>query len=225
MSWLWVNSLESHLSHELKRFNSPRYCLSHELIRINFSGRPLGRKPQKGHTKLNRMGQAQKGHAKSYPMGHTLYRHDIIESWVDFKLIFQTVFWVVSECESKFWKAFSVASWFESKLWKVFWVVRRFESKFWKAIWVMTWFDLNSRKPFRVMSWFESILKSHCDSRVESESKLSETELNRIKKNWVVPMSAWMESCPSLRFSRIGEKRRCARQSFFAIQMPFAQLS
>ena len=50
------------------------------------------------------------------------------------------------------------------------------------AIWVMSQFESNSRKPLRVMSWFESILENHCESWVESESKLSETDLNRIEK-------------------------------------------
>ena len=51
-----------------------------------------------------------------------------------------------------------------------------------ETIWVMSRFESNSRKLFCVVSWFESILDSHCDSWVESESKLSETELNRIRK-------------------------------------------
>ena len=146
-------------------------------------------------------------------------------SW--FESIFRKVFWVVSHYESKLWKALWVASWFESKRWKAFWVVRRFESKFWKAVCAMSRFDSNSIKPFRVMSWFESILESHCESRVESEPKLSETELSsRRRKNWFALMSAWMESCwPPLRFSRIGEKRWFAGPPFFKIQMSFAQLS
>ena len=77
---------------------------------------------------------------------------------------------------------------FESNFWKAFWVMSWSESKFWKAIWVMSRFESNSRKLFWVVSWFESIFESHCKSWAESESKLPETELNRIKKR-VVPMS------------------------------------
>ena len=43
-------------------------------------------------------------------------------------------------------------------------------------------FESNSRTPFRVVSWFKSILESHCESWIESESKLSDNELNRIEK-------------------------------------------
>ena len=59
-SWFWVNSLESFLSHELIRFNFPRYCLNHDLIQINFSRGHLSRKPVKGDTNSNGMGQILK---------------------------------------------------------------------------------------------------------------------------------------------------------------------
>ena len=107
-------------------------------------------------------------------------------SW--FESVYKNVFWVVSRFESKLWKAFWVVSWFESKLWKAFWVVSRFESELWKVIWVVSQFESNSRKLFLVVSWFKSIIESHCESRVDSESKLSETALSWIEK--VVPMSA-----------------------------------
>ena len=147
--------------------------------------------PQKDHTRSNRMGQAQK---RSYEVESNWTEaqsqwYNWVMSW--FESIFQKGFesWAVSRLESKFWKAFWVVNWFELKLWKAFWVVSRFESNLWKAIWVRSRFESNSRKLFRVVSWFESILESQCEKWVESESKLSETELNWIEQIWVVPMS------------------------------------
>ena len=60
LSWIWVNSVENCLSHGLNRFNSPRYYLRHELIRINFSGSLLHLKPKRVHTKSNGMGRILK---------------------------------------------------------------------------------------------------------------------------------------------------------------------
>ena len=48
--------LESRVSHELNRFKTPKYCFSHELIRIN----ALSRMPKKRLTKFSeilKMGQ------------------------------------------------------------------------------------------------------------------------------------------------------------------------
>ena len=95
-------------------------------------------------------------------------------------------------------------SWFESKFWEAFWVMSWFESKFWKVIWVLSRFESNSRKPFWVMSWFESIFESHCESWVEAESKLCETELNQIGKIWVGPMSADLRGHNGLKVCRYG---------------------
>ena len=108
-SWVDLSQfLESRLSHEWNRFNSPRYCLSHEMIRTNFSGRHVSRRPKKGHTKSGPMvvilkvtissemnwAKAQKDHSKywiksimeSWVESHQYFRK-IFESWVDLNQI------------------------------------------------------------------------------------------------------------------------------------------
>ena len=183
------------------------------------SGRHLSWKPKKGHTMWRHLGRkSKKCHSKWNPVRDTLLNQEYnwVMSW--FESIFQKVFfWVMSRFESKTWKDFWVMSWFEIKFWIAVWVMSRFKSKLWKVIWVMSRYESNSRQPFRVVSWFESIIESHCESWVESESKFSETELNRIEKKLIVPMSDLKS--PTLWLLEDSEKRRQAAP-FFAWVLP-----
>ena len=170
VAWVWVESIKS-----------PRYCLSHELIRINFSGRHLSskrsytkqhfsRKPKRSYDVNTWVENAEKSYearSKLWMMAslsHELIRanipSDIFYSWIGLNHNSGEV--------SESWADFNQNS-------ESFCVVSRFESNSRKPFWVMSWFQSILVKPLRVMSW--------------DESKLSETELSGIKKNWVVPMS------------------------------------
>ena len=54
----------------MNQFNSLRYCVSHEFIRISFSGSHWSQKPKEGHTKRHLSRRPKKGHTKSNQMGH-----------------------------------------------------------------------------------------------------------------------------------------------------------
>ena len=170
--------LESRLSNELNRFKFPRYCFSHELIRINLSGMHLSRKPLKGHTKLTLEYQVSKiGHQNRSPSQQL--------SWMPKK---GKGFQKKVECPKKViwnweWIASLCHELIQFKILKVF-----FES----------WVDLkNFRNAFWVFSWFESIPVTPLWVMSCVESKLSETELNRIKK-WVVPYPCLLVSVTRL---------------------------
>ena len=121
--------------------------------------------PKKGHTKWNRMGQAQKRHTKSNLMGQRPKHNGIIKSWVHSNQ-YSRFLWVVSQYESKFWKAFWMVSWFESKPWELFepWVDlnrnygKPFElgvdlNQISKNLSSLELIRINSSKPLWVMSW------------------------------------------------------------------------
>ena len=57
--------LESRLSHELNRFKSLRYYLSHELFQISLSGKALESKAQESSCQVNsKLNCPQKAHTK-----------------------------------------------------------------------------------------------------------------------------------------------------------------
>ena len=97
------------------------------------------------------MGQAQKRHTKSNLKGQRPNHNGVSKSWVHSNQ-YTRFFWVVSQYESKFWKAFRVVSGFEWKPWKLLshesiWIEIMESHLGQESIWINSW------KPLWVMSW------------------------------------------------------------------------
>ena len=146
-----------------------RYCLCHELIRIEALESNAQKKSTKFSESPKKVNKIQWKPKKGQRNQQLIW---IIETWLDsipYSIFFEP--WVdLNQNSGKFFE-----SWVDlnQNILEAFQIVSRFGSNF--------------RNPFWVMSWFQSILVKPCESLVESNRNF--LSLSWIDKKWVVPMS------------------------------------